>query len=340
MSGKRHVIFVSGLLAPEEKVSEILEPHFNVKIGNPPYSEEAFIREIKDADGILGLGGQGDVVTKRVLQSGLKLKIVGAYGAGVEHIDIQAATELGIIVTNSPFNSQSVAEGSILLMLGSLRHITRVTNYITRGEWKRVKLPQRLLGQELHGKTVGIVGLGRIGACLIRLLKGFEVRILAYDPYVSRDKAAGISAELVDFDTLLKTSDIVSINCALTTETHHLIGKRTLSLMKPTAILVNTSRGGIVDEKALQVALEEGRIAGAGLDVLDPEPPDANNPLLKLDNVFVTAHIAGATVEARERIVTQAAQNFVEVLIYRRLPPSDCIVNPKVLDTKMRARLK
>jgi len=340
MSEKKCTIFVSGLLAPAEKVMEILESHFYVKIGIPPYNEEDFIKKINDADGVLALGGRGDVLTKRVMEAAPKLMMIGAYGAGVEHIDIQAATELGIIVTNSPFNFQSVAEGSIFLMLGCLRHITRVINYVTRGEWKDAKLPQKLLGHELHGKTVGIIGLGGIGSHLATLLTSFNVRILAFDPYVSKNKATKIAAELVDLETLLMASDIVSINCALTAETHHLIGKRTLRLMKPTAILVNTSRGGIVDEKALEVALMEGWISGAGLDVLDPEPPDAGNPLLRLDNVFVTAHIAGATVEARERIVVQAARNFVDVLFNRRLPPSECIVNPKVLDAKTRVILK
>ena len=338
MSGKKSKVFVSRLIAPEARVLEILEPHFDLKMGKPPFNEEVCMRELKDVDGALVT--MDCPITRRVMESTPRLKIVSKYGAGLENIDLQAAAELGVIIGNSPLNFQSVAEGAVFLMLGCLRNITRVMNYLKEGRWTSIALPGELLGHELYGKTVGIIGLGRVGSYLSRLLKCFGARALAFDPYVSSDKAAQVGAKLVDLENLLKKSDIVSINCALTSETRNLIGEKTLKLMKPTAILINTARGGIVDEKALYVALKERWIAGAGLDVLDPEPPDPDNPLFKLDNAFVTPHIAGATVDARERLVTQAAQNLVEVLVNGRLPPKNCIANPKVQDYKMRIHLK
>lgn len=336
MSKKKDVIWISNVSPPREIVLGILNNHFEMKIGNPPYNEQVCAEEIKKADGVLV--SMHCPMTKRVMESAPGLKIISKYGAGVETIDLKGATELGIIVAHSALNYKSVAELAVLQILAVLRKLPHAINNVKTGKWKG--LEEELLGHEVAGKTVGIIGLGRIGSHLTKILKGFEVRILAFDPYASSDKATQIGAELVDLEALVKTSDIVSIHCALTSETRHLIGEREFKLMKKTAILVNASRGPVVDESALLVALKQGWIAGAGLDCFDPEPPDIDNPLLELGNVIPTPHIGASTVESRKKVLAQAAQNLVDLLVYNKLPQKKFIANPKVLDAEMRIRLK
>lgn len=338
MSNKRSHVFVSRIHPPVEKVLDILNPNFDVKMGKPPFDEETVIREISNADGVLVTGDCR--ITRKVLASSPKLKIVGRYGAGVEGTDLEGATQLGILVTRSPMNINSVAEGAILLILGSLRKITHVTNFARSGQWKPFGLKEDLHGRELSEKTVGIIGLGLVGSRVSEMLRCFNVNTIAYDPYVSKDLVEKIGVKIVDLPTLLKSSDVITIHCQLTPETRHLIGEQQFRLMKPEAVLVNTSRGAVVDENALQMALEKGYIAGAGLDVFDPEPPKPDSLFLKSDKVLATPHITGNTVESRERVNVRAAENLVDVLVRHKLPPRVCIANPAVLKTNMRIELK
>ncbi len=194
---------------------------------------------------------------------------------------------------------------------------------LKQGKWRS----KDLLGYELLGKTVGIIGLGNIGRKVAEKISGFKVKLFAYDPYVDKKIAQQINVELVDLETLLKESDIVTIHAALTRETKHMIGENELKLMKKTAFIINTARGAIIDEKALIKALKEGWIAGAALDVFEEEPPNPDNPLLKMDNVLVTPHFASCTFEAYQREAIMAAEEVLRVL---KGEPPKFIANPEV----------
>ena len=244
---------------------------------------DELICELAQADVAVVRRGQ---FTAEVFQSLPRLRGVVKWGVGVEQIDIPAATEAGVIVANSPGNSFAVAESSMLLILAVAKNLLIMTGAAKEG----VRPAFDVRGHELYQKTLGIIGFGRIGRHLAHIAQGFDMSVLSYDPYVPPDRFAAVGAKQVDLTTLLRESDYVSINCVLTPETHHLIGEDELALMKPTAYLVNTARGPIVDETALYRALVEDRIAGAGLDVFEDEPLKPTNPLLALPNVVATPH--------------------------------------------------
>jgi phosphoglycerate dehydrogenase-like enzyme len=245
------------------------------------------------------------------------------WGVGVEKIDIPAATEAGVIVANSPGNSFAVAEATMLLILAVAKNLLIMTQAAKEG----IRPAFDVRGHELYQKTLGIIGFGRIGRHLAHIAQGFDMSVLSYDPYVPPDRLAAVGAKQVDLPTLLRESDYVSVNCVLTPETHHLIGEEELALMKPTAYLVNTARGPIVEEAALYRALVEGRIAGAGLDVFEDEPLKPTNPLLGLPNVVATPHALSRAWESTAR-TTQMIQDAVLAILEGRLP--DTILNPNV----------
>jgi len=270
--------------------------------------ESELIRDVEDAE-IVITGSR--LMTKNVIFAGRKLKGVIAYGVGFDHIDVAAATEKKVYVINTPgVNAVSVAEFAFGLMLSLGRRIPQLNSNVKAGKWLRWEL----LGKELWGKTLGLVGLGRVGTYLAAIGKGFGMRILVSDPYITKERASEVGAELVTLEPLLRQSDFVVICCLLTEETKGLIGEKALSSMKQTAYLINVARGPIVDEHALIVALNEKRIAGAGLDVFEKEPPDPNNPLLKYDNVVVSSHMAGLSVESTERMQLVVAEEAARIL--------------------------
>jgi D-3-phosphoglycerate dehydrogenase len=235
-------------------------------------------------------------VTEEVLSAAGRLKVIGRAGVGIDNIDVEVANRLGIAVLNSPGgNIISAAEFTLGLMLALVRHIAQASASLRRGEWERV----RFRGGELHRKTLGLVGAGRIGSEVARRAKALGMHVLVYDPYLSRERAEEMGAELAALSTLLGRADVVSIHTPLTEETHGLLGAEELALMKPSAYLVNAARGGVVDEAALVAALEEKRLAGAALDVFEQEPPPLDHPLLKLDNVLAVPHLGAATREAQ-----------------------------------------
>ncbi|HLB29614.1 MAG TPA: hydroxyacid dehydrogenase, partial [Dehalococcoidia bacterium] len=222
-------------------------------------------------------------VTAEVIRAGRRLRVVGRAGVGVDNIDIAAATERGIVVVNAPTgNITSAAEHTIGLMLALARHIPQAHQSLMEGRWQRA----RFIGLEVRGKTLGIVGLGQVGSEVARRAKGLEMRVLACDPYVPEERAHALGVELVSLEDLLRESDFVALNTALTPQTRMIIGAKEIALMKPAARLINTARGELVDEEALARALEEGRLAGAALDVFSQEPP-GESPLLKSDKVIV-----------------------------------------------------
>lgn len=235
-------------------------------------------------------------VTAEVIAAAPKLKVVGRAGVGVDNIDVQAATEKGILVVNVPgANTVAAAEHALALILALARHVPQACDDLKGGNWKRSKFA----GVELRGKTLGIIGLGRIGTEVANRARAFEMRILAYDPYVTPARAEKIGAEVVPLEALLRESDFVSLHTAKTQETTGLLGPEEIAAMKEGARLINCARGGLVDEDALYSALKEGKLAGAALDVFAQEPP-GKHPLFELPNVIATPHLAGSTLEAQE----------------------------------------
>jgi D-3-phosphoglycerate dehydrogenase len=271
-----------------------------------PLKEAEMIPLVGDVDAIL-VGN--DAMTERVIAAAPRLKVVAKHGVGVDNVDVPAATRAGVIVTNTPgANQVAVAEMTVALIMALTRKLAYHDTVVKSGGWSRI------IGTELAGKTVGLVGLGRIGKEVVLRLKGFQVKFLAYDVYQDKTFAEEHGVEFVTLEELLARSDIITLHAVLTAETQSLIGEKELASMKPSAYLVNTARGGLVDEQALSQALVEKRLAGAGLDVFADEPP-VNSPLLQLgDKVLLAPHLGAQTTETVMRMGRMAAENIVQVL--------------------------
>lgn len=272
-----------------------------------------------DEEMTIEMGKQADIVistwepwNERTLQavSG-KVKYIVRYGAGLDNIDIPAATKAGIPVGNVPgANSAAVAETALLHILNIGRRFAHCTEGCRKGIW-----PSTITGNELDGKTVGLLGFGNIGKQLVRMMKGFDVKVLAYDPYLVNVSGEEYGVEFVDdMDDIFRRSDIVSLHIPFTKETEGSINKEKFALMKKSAYLINTCRGGVVNEQDLIEALRSGQIRGAGLDVLCQEPPEKDNPLLTMENVFITSHMGAASLESEHRsqvIIADCIDTFV-----------------------------
>ncbi|HVG96460.1 MAG TPA: phosphoglycerate dehydrogenase [Chloroflexota bacterium] len=253
--------------------------------------------------------------TRRVFESAPRLRVVSRFGVGYDAIDVPAATEHGVWITTTPgTNELSVADHTIALLLGLARHLVPLANLTRAGQWERA------IGIELSGAVLGLIGFGRIGRQVATRARACGMELLVYD--VAPDAAAGaaLGARFAPLDEVLATADFVSLHAPATTGTRGLINARTLALMKPTAYLINTARGDLVDEPALAAALRGGRLAGAGLDVFAQEPPDEANPLLALPNVLATPHIAGITEQSAQRMARLAVENILAVLEGGRPP--------------------
>lgn len=286
--------------------------------------ELELIRDMKDASVVVsGLR----LITRNAILSSEKLKGVIAYGVGFDHIDVAAATERKVYVINTPgVNSISVAEFAFGLMIGVARKIPLLHTLVREGKWLRWEM----LGNELWEKTLGIIGLGLVGRHVAGLGKAFGMRVISYTRHPSKERAEKAGVEFVDLDTLLKKSDFLVLCAALSEETKGLIGEREISLLKPTSFLVNVARGPIVDESALIRALSEKRIAGAAIDVFEKEPPNPDDPLLKLDNVVTTSHMAGLSYESTRRLQLTVAEEAVRVL---QGETPRYVVNKELLET-------
>jgi D-3-phosphoglycerate dehydrogenase len=249
-------------------------------------------------------------VTRRVIEAGTELRVIGRAGVGVDNIDVEAATSRGVVVVNAPAgNTIAVAEHTIGLLLAVARHIPQASAALRAGQWQR----SRFMGEEVRGKVLGIVGLGRIGREVARRAQGLEMRVIAYDPYVGAEHARRLGVEMTDLPSLLRTADFVSIHTPSTAQTLGLIGAAELSLLKRTAYIINCARGGIIDEAALREALESGGIAGAALDVFEKEPP-GDSPLLQAENLIATPHLAASTQEAQVQVALEVAEQVVAAL--------------------------
>jgi lactate dehydrogenase-like 2-hydroxyacid dehydrogenase len=260
--------------------------------------------------------------------AGPGLKVISNYAVGYDNIDVAAATARGIPVGNTPgVLTETTADLAFALLMAGARRIGEGAEYVKAGEWGawRKTMP---LGRDVHRATLGIIGMGRIGRAVARRATGFDMRVIYYDPYCDPDKAPFIGVGLhCELDELLAEADFVSLHVPLNEETRHLIDARALGLMKPTAILVNSARGPVVDTDALYDALAANQIAGAALDVTDPEPLPSDHKLLSLSNCLVVPHMGSATVVTRDRMAVLAAENLLAGLRGERLP--NC-VNPEV----------
>ncbi len=273
------------------------------------HGEDDVIRATREADGILV---SLSPITRRIIASWKKNQVIARYGIGVDTVDLQAATDHGVFVTNVPdFCYDEVSDTAMSLILAVTRKVVRMHSLVSRGIYNR-KLA--MLIYKLRGKTLGLLAFGHIAQAVARKAAAFGFEILAHDPYVQPSRFADQPVEFVGLEALLTESDVLSIHTPLTRETFHLIGEPQLRLMKSTAYLVNTARGPVVEQKALTRALKEGWIAGAGLDVLEREPPDRQDPILELDNVVLTPHYASYTEEAYVEVREKAARQVVQVL--------------------------
>ena len=266
-----------------------------------PENESVVAELIGDAEAVIvGV----DRIGEKVLSSCPHLQVISKHGIGVDNIDLEAAKKRGIVVANAPgTNSESVADMAFLLILSCARHLKLVLEQIQNKKWS-----SPLLGSELEGKILGIVGLGRIGKGVARRALGFGMKVIYFDPFVEEE-----SFTRVNLEELFQIADFITLHLPLSSQTRHLVDEKLLSLMKKEAFLINTARGELVDEEALYRFLKEGRIAGAGLDVLSFEPP-FESPLLTLPNVLVTPHVAAHTKEANVKMGRIAAWNVVHVL--------------------------
>jgi phosphoglycerate dehydrogenase-like enzyme len=294
-------------------IEPVLNPHGRV------LTAEELMDPVQNADGlILGL----DPATAAVLENAPRLRVISKYGVGTDNIDLETATRMGILVTRAPgSNSSAVAELAFGLMLAVARRIAESDRNIRRGIWGKYA------GFELSGKILGIVGTGQIGKQLARLARGFDMQLLCCDIKPDESWARQEGASYVSLNHLLQRADIISLHLPLTADTHHLVAAPQLEAMKPTAILINTARGELVDETALLEALAQNRPAGAGLDVVETDPPH-NTPLARLDNVVLTSHIGAHTREAMAAMAHTAVENLVKV--FQGVVP-DTVVNPEAV---------
>jgi D-3-phosphoglycerate dehydrogenase / 2-oxoglutarate reductase len=296
----RPVVLIAEELSPA--TVDALGPDFEVRDVDGT-DRPALLTAVADADALLVRSAT--TVDAEVLGAARNLKVVARAGVGLDNVDVKAATTAGVMVVNAPqSNIVSAAELAVGLLLAAARNIAPANAALKGGEWKRSKYT----GVELHEKTAGIVGLGRIGALVAGRLAAFEMTVIAYDPYVAAGRAAQMGVRLVTLDELLRTSDVISVHLPKTPETVGLIGAEQLGLVKPTAILVNAARGGIVDEAALHGALKEGRLAAAGVDVYATEPC-TDSPLFELENVVATPHLGASTDEAQEKAGVAVARS-------------------------------
>ena len=330
MAGKPRV-FVTRII-PEAGLGRIrAECDAEVWSGPLPPPYDLIRQKVASCDGLVSL--LTDRIDPAMLDAGPGLKVVSNYAVGFNNIDVKAATERGICVGNTPgVLTDATADMAFCLLIGAARRLVEGDRYSRSGAWKTWE-PLGHLGQDLVGRTLGIVGMGRIGYALAKRCKGWDMRILYHDVYRSEKAEQDFAAQQVELDVLLHESDFVSVHTDLNDKTRGLFNATTFRKMKRTAVFINTARGPIMDQKALVEALKTGTIFAAGLDVTDPEPPAMDDPLLSLPNIIVAPHIASATVGTRNAMAEICAANLIAGLTGQKLP---AWVNPEVEPTRRR----
>lgn len=318
---------------------ELLQEFCDVKVNpkeEPPKREE-LLREIEEVDGFLCL--LTDKVDAELLDRAKNLKVISSYSVGYDHIRVEEATKRGIYVCYTPgVLTDATADFTFTLLLASARRLVEADRYIREGKWKISWSPNLFLGEDVYGRTLGIIGLGRIGSAVAKRAKGFNMNLIYYDVVrVSPEVERELGIKFVSLEELLRESDFVTLHVPLTKETYHLIDERRLKMMKPTAILINTSRGPIVDQKALAKALKEKIISYAGLDVFEKEPIEIKDELIKLDNVILAPHIASATKQARSKMAETSAKNLLAILKGEEPP---FLLNKEVMNIRPLTQIK
>ncbi|MGI5937752.1 phosphoglycerate dehydrogenase [Methanoculleus thermophilus] len=301
----KYRVLVSDPLA--EEGIDILKEFCDVDV-KTGLTEDQLVAIIGDYDALLVRSGTE--VTARVIDAGTKLKFIGRAGAGVDNIDTEAATRRGIIVANAPEgNTLAATEHTMAMMLSLARNIPQATASLKKGEWKRSKF----MGVELNDKVLGIIGFGRIGREVAKRAQAMEMKCIAYDPFITKERAASLGVEMVPIEELFRRADVITVHTPLIKETRHLINAKSIATMKDGVRLINCARGGIIDEAALVDAIKSGKVAGAALDVFENEPP-TDSPLLELDKVIVTPHLGASTVEAQKNVAISVANQCISVL--------------------------
>jgi D-3-phosphoglycerate dehydrogenase / 2-oxoglutarate reductase len=292
-------------------------------------SPEELVKIIPEYDALMIRSGTR--VTREIIEAGKQLKIIGRAGVGVDNVDVPAATRQGVMVVNSPEgNTIAAAEHALAMMLSLSRHVPDANHSVKSKQWDR----KSFIGAEVYKKTLGVVGLGKIGSHVATVARSMGMRLLAYDPFISLERAEQLGCRIVELDVLLREADYITLHMPKTPETTHLINAEALAKMKPTARLVNCARGGIVDEQALYEALKEGRIAGAALDVFESEPI-GDSPLLSLGKqIILTPHLGASTAEAQVNVAIDVAEQIRDVLL--GLPARSAVnipgLSPNVLE--------
>ena len=305
--GKRWRVLVSDDLADEGLAVLRERPSIDLVV-KTRLDPAALKEELREADALLVRSATN--VTADLIAAAPKLVVIGRAGVGIDNIDVDAATQRGIVVCNSPEgNTVAAAEHTMALMLALARNIPAANASVALGEWKR----GAFIGVELLNKTLGVIGLGKIGSEVAVRAAAFGMKVIGHDPFVAADRAERLGIEVVDLDEVLARSDFITVHVPLTRDTHHLIGRSTLAKVKRGVRIINCSRGAAIDESALAEAIENGTVAGAGLDVFEQEPP-ADSPLLGLENVVLTPHLGASTAEAQLKVAVDVAQQIIDVL--------------------------
>jgi len=319
-----------------EKGLKMIEEYYDVEVWDKytPPPRDVLLQKAREVDALVTL--LTDKIDKELLDNAPRLRIVAQYAVGYDNIDVDYATKRGVYVTNTPgVLTDATADLTWAILLAAARRVVEADKFVRSGDYWKTGTgwhPMMMLGAHVTGKTLGIIGMGRIGRAVAKRAKGFGMRILYYQRHrLPEDVERELGAKYVDLETLLRESDFVSIHVPLTEETYHMIGERELRLMKRSAVLVNTARGAVVDTNALVKALKEGWIAAAALDVFEQEPLPPDHPLTKLNNVVLTPHIGSATIETRTKMAELVAENLIA--FYKgEVPPT--LVNKEVVKVR------
>ncbi|EOS58176.1 MULTISPECIES: phosphoglycerate dehydrogenase [Paenibacillus] len=293
----------------------------------PGLSEDELVQIIPQYDGLL-VRSQTKV-TEKIMEAGTRLKVIGRAGVGVDNIDLEAATKRGIIVINAPDgNTITTCEHAFAMMMALARHIPQAYAKTIKGEWDR-----KFLGVELRNKTLGVLGMGRIGSEVAKRAKAFGMDILGYDPFLTEDRAEKLGVKLATVDEIIRNADFITVHTPLTPETKHMIARPQFEVMKKGMRIINCARGGIIDELALVEAIDQGIVAGAAFDVFEKEPPEADHPFLHHPKIIVTPHLGASTVEAQENVAIDVSEQVLHIL--RNEPFKNAVNMPPVAASVM-----
>ena len=321
-------VFVSRIIPDKglEMIREVADAEIWPGEIPPPY--EVLLEKVGGLDGLVCL--LTDQIDGKLMDAaGDNLKVISQMAVGFDNVDIQAATARNIPIGNTPgVLTDTTADFAFTLLVAAARRVVEGERFVKEGKWKTWG-PTLLMGHEIHGATLGLVGFGRIGRGMARRAAGFNMRIVCYDPQLDEAAAKALGAENCSFEELLAQADFLSLHVPLNEDTHHLMGEDEFKRMKRSAVLINSARGPVVDPKALYTALKEGLISYAALDVTEPEPIGMDDPLLTLENCLIVPHIASSSIATRTKMATMAAANLAAGLMGERLP--NC-ANPEVYD--------